>query len=478
MLILISGVPAWAQRTDSLYVWNNPERMKKYPWRAESETFRINAVVWGFDRYIMQEDFAKISWKSVRKNLRHGFVWDNDQFSTNLFAHPYHGNLYYNAARSSGLNFWESASYTFAGSLMWEIAGEIEPPAINDFLATSIGGIALGEVTYRLSSLILDDSRTGANRFLREFAGTLISPVRGLNRIITGDAWKKRSTHYLYHNFEETPVRFQVVLGNRYLADDNYLFRGKHNIYVEFKVDYGDPLEITHNEPYDYFRFKTVFNLIGSQPVISSVNLRAKLLGRNMEPVPGHTMLVGLFQHFDYFDSEVVLKRSGHIPYKISEAAAFGPGMVYEFPSTTNHIDIRQSSFLNLILLGGSYTDYYNVIDRNYNMGSGFSLKSSTSVKFGNYGDFELNLQHYRIFTWKGYENKDLEHTDPLYLNAQGDKGNVMLTVINSVIGIQLNRRFKVNAEASYYMRRTYYKYHDNVSFETFETKLGLAYLF
>ena len=27
---------------------------------------------------------------------------------------------------------------------------------------------------------------------------------------------------------------------------------------------------------------------------------------------------------------------------------------------------------------------------------------------------------YYCIFTWKGYEGKDLEHTDPLYLNAQG----------------------------------------------------------
>ena len=27
-------------------------------------------------------------------------------------------------ARSAGLSYWESAAYTFAGSMMWEIAGE------------------------------------------------------------------------------------------------------------------------------------------------------------------------------------------------------------------------------------------------------------------------------------------------------------------------------------------------------------------
>ena len=86
--------------------------------------------VWAFDRYVMNEDFAKISIGSIRRNIKHGFVWDNDQFSTNLFAHPYHGNLYFNAARSNGLTFWESAPYAFAGSLMWEIAAEVEPPSM------------------------------------------------------------------------------------------------------------------------------------------------------------------------------------------------------------------------------------------------------------------------------------------------------------------------------------------------------------
>lgn len=34
---------------------------------------------------------------------------------------------------------------------MWEIAAEVEPPAINDLMATTLGGIALGEVTHRMS---------------------------------------------------------------------------------------------------------------------------------------------------------------------------------------------------------------------------------------------------------------------------------------------------------------------------------------
>ncbi|MCD7927124.1 MAG: DUF3943 domain-containing protein [Bacteroides sp.] len=148
-------------RPDSIYAFTDPRLQKKHPWRAAAETFGMNVGVWAFDRYVMNEDFANISIHTIRRNIKNGFVWDNDQFSTNLFAHPYHGNLYFNAARSNGLTFWESAPYAFAGSLMWEIAAEVEPPAINDLMATTIGGIALGEMTHRMSSLVLDDSKRG-----------------------------------------------------------------------------------------------------------------------------------------------------------------------------------------------------------------------------------------------------------------------------------------------------------------------------
>ena len=93
-------------RSDSIYTFTDPRLQKKHPWRAAAETFGMNVGVWAFDRYVMNEDFAKISIGSIRRNIKHGFVWDNDQFSTNLFAHPYHGNLYFNAARSNGLTFW------------------------------------------------------------------------------------------------------------------------------------------------------------------------------------------------------------------------------------------------------------------------------------------------------------------------------------------------------------------------------------
>ena len=85
---------------------------------------------------------------------------------------------------------------------------------------------------------------------------------------------------------------------------------------------------------------------------------------------------------------------------------------------------------------------------------------------------------YYRIFTWKGYEGKDLATTDPLYLNAQGDKGNASLLVLNARFGLALSNRLNLDFNVSNYWRDTHYSYHDDVKSKTFDMSLGLQYKF
>jgi hypothetical protein len=194
------------------------------PKRATAKTaveiVGINVGIWAFDRYVIANDEVyNINLNTMQRNLQHGFVWDNDQFSTNLLGHPYHGGLYFNAARINGMNFWQSIPYTFAGSLMWEYLMENEPPSINDFIATPIGGMALGEMTFRLSGLLIDNRATGWNRVGRELLSALISPMSGLNRVFSGDAWKVRHTGSEFP--DDTPVNFYVATGHRVLTEDS-----------------------------------------------------------------------------------------------------------------------------------------------------------------------------------------------------------------------------------------------------------------
>lgn len=465
-------------RESSKFAFENPANLRKRPWKAAAETAGINVLVHSFDRFVMNEDFAQVHFYDIRDNFKNGFVWDNDQFSTNLFAHPYHGSLYFNSARANGLSFWESAPYAVAGSLMWEFCGETEPPAINDLIATSVGGICIGEITNRISSLILDDRARGFRRFLREFAATAICPMRGFNRIVSGDAWRVRGDYYRYHDYERFPIDFSISFGDRYLADDNALFRGEHNPYLNIFLEYGDPFDVSENKPYDFFNAEVTFGLSGNQPLINSIHLLGRLYGSPVYVGDDITAEFGIFQYFNYYDSEPVKDGTELTPYRVSEAASFGPGMLFSFPQVGALSRLEQRIFFGGILLGGTKSDYYSFKDRDYNMGSGFSIKSKTLMEFRNFGRFVFNTDYYRIYTWKGYENKDLSNVDPLFLNAQGDRGNAELLMLSPTWEVGLRGNVSILASGVMYFRHTRYRYYNNVYARTFELRAGLVYHF
>ena len=113
----------------------------KKGFQTGATVFGINMGVWIFDRYIQKGDFAYINGQTIKENFKHGFIWDNDRMGTNMFLHPYHGSLYYNAGRSNGYNYWQSGLYAFAGSFMWEMFMECEYPSTNDIIATRRNGV-------------------------------------------------------------------------------------------------------------------------------------------------------------------------------------------------------------------------------------------------------------------------------------------------------------------------------------------------
>jgi hypothetical protein len=126
----------------------NPDFVKKYPlWIPISEVIGLHTAVCLFSNYVLHNEFAKISFKSVAHNFDVGFVWDPDFFLTNFFAHPFNGSIYYNAARANGYNYYVSSVFAFGGSLTWELFMETEPPATMGIISTTISGIFLGEVT-------------------------------------------------------------------------------------------------------------------------------------------------------------------------------------------------------------------------------------------------------------------------------------------------------------------------------------------
>jgi hypothetical protein len=161
---------------------------RKNTWLALGEVLAINLGIW-FVSYWAGNDFSKIGFNTIRQNFNKGWIVDTDPYWVNQFGHPYEGAAFYTAARSTGHGFYESFGAAFLGSLFFEQFMEVQSPAVNDQITTSIGGTLLGEVLYRMNRLVLDSGGAKPGGW-REAAAFLISPVAGVNRWATGDRYR------------------------------------------------------------------------------------------------------------------------------------------------------------------------------------------------------------------------------------------------------------------------------------------------
>ncbi|WP_108822246.1 DUF3943 domain-containing protein [Dysgonomonas sp. Marseille-P4361] len=444
--------------------------------QAGTTAFGINMGVWAFDRYVQRGHFAYINTNTIKENFRKGFIWDNDYMSTNMFLHPYHGSLYFNAGRSNGLNYWQSSTLALAGSAMWELFMESEYPSTNDIIVTPIGGMALGEVLFRASDLIIDDRRKGWSRFGHEAATFLISPSRGLTRIINGDAWKKRSTSG--KQFGIPDVSIDISMGVRALEFEDPIIDKGVGFATTISVEYGDRFEAETNKPYDYFTFKANINGQGSQPIISQLNITGRLYSTELIDNSKDFLSLGVYQHYDFYDSDTISEVSSRVPYKFSAPASFGIGLIHKSKRFKNW-NFNSHFHLNTIILGASQSDHYVVKDRNYNWGSGFSWQLGASLSYKDIFSISGNYEAYKIFTWKGYDkNIDWETVDPRTLNAQGDHSQAVLHAISLRADLKLRKQWYLTAIGYNYTRDTNYRYFDNVFSTTSEGRLMLTYKF
>ena len=145
-------------------------------------------VLYGLGNLARGQVTARVTPKTWWVNMEQGWVWDLDDFTVNQFGHPYQGNNYFTTGRANGLNFYESAALTAFGSSTWEYFGETNHASLNDFINTTLGGIALGEAFHRTAWLIRDTRATGSGRLWREIVATVLDPLTGYNRFRSGDA--------------------------------------------------------------------------------------------------------------------------------------------------------------------------------------------------------------------------------------------------------------------------------------------------
>ena len=436
---------------------------RKAFWRAGAETVGFNIGLWAFDRYVLKGHYAYISWNTIKENFKHGFEWDDDHLHTNMFDHPYNGSIFFNAGRSNGFNFWQSELFAIGGSAMWEMFMEKEYPSTNDIIATPIGGAALGEVLYRTSDLILDDRSSGGERFGRELAAFLVDPMKGINRIVTGAAWKKRATSG--RRFGIPPISVELSLGGRYLSLIENDEGSRAGAVAEINIDYGDRFAESTKAPYDYFSFLMELQGIKSQPLLSRVEIIGRLLSKEIVKKKDMDLNVGLYQHFDFFDSDTIRPERNaayfpcSVPYKMGSPNSIGGGAMFRY-APTKLMSFDGYLYLNGVILAGVLTDFYRDYHRNYNWGSGFSVKAGLnwalsddriSVKIAN--------QFYKIYTWSGYDaNYDWSLTpegEPV--DVHGDASHSLFNHLEASVNYRLWKRLFLTSGIDFYLRRTEY---------------------
>ena len=243
--------------------------------RAFFQTTMIN-VAYEAANLIRGQDTAKITPATWWDNMEHGWVWDLDDFAVNQIGHPYQGNNYFTAGRANGLSFYESAALTAFGSGTWEYFGETNKPSVNDFINTTLGGIALGEVFHRMAWLMRDTRATGRGRMWREIGATALDPLTGYNRFRTGDA--SRVTEKPAGMVPSALAGFMSG-GVLWRGSQTRAFDSSGQAFLEMDLLYGDVRTGDSVTPYDAFSVRL---RLGGGSALSEATVRGRLLGKRL----------------------------------------------------------------------------------------------------------------------------------------------------------------------------------------------------
>lgn len=474
LILAASATTAPAQSQDSYFGRIDTVKVKKHHLRTALVTQGINLGLWTYDRHISGSEFAKINIKTVKSNIETGFVWDSDRLATNHLGHPLNGGFYHTAARANGLNYWESLPYSIAGSLVWEVFAEKEPPGLNDFIATPLAGAAFGEVSHRISGLILDNSATGTGRIGRELAAFVVNPIGSVNRLFTGQAWKVREEQTI-----PVPVMMEVSSGMRYVADGGFISGGGTTPYVRFGMEYGYRTDAAWNSPFDHFRMDVIMNPMGdnvSQPIFGRVGITGRIWGSDIDTGSADTdALWGIFQQYDFYHYRSGKKGGTNSLFNFSETVAAGLGIVLEHRG--KNASLSQDLFADLIVLGAAQNKNLFIIERHYNMGSGAAVKSRTQLKLFNRISLALDMKVFYLNTWRNKDYRLLpEDVHPLYYDTPGDKGHSLAYVLEPSIRIDITRHWGVYASAARLGLDSSYKNFPADKARTTDILFGLCY--
>lgn len=309
-----------------------------------------------------EKQYFRVGFSSWWDNLRYGFEWDDNAFGVNQIGHPYQGSNYFTAGRANGLSFWESAPLAALGSATWEYFGETHKPSVNDLINTTVGGIAIGEMLHRTGWLIRDPTKTGKSRLWNEIVATVIDPITGMNRFISGDAGKVSEKP---EEFVPSRTAGDLEAGVLWRGDNTKAVDSTGEPYVQVNLSYGDAIASQFRQPYDAF---TVGFRLGGGAAISEGLIRGRLYARPLGSDGASHFLVT--QAYDYVTNNVYEFGGQSVVAAVSK----------RFRASGRN-DFVTGAGGGALLLGAFNSPYVFGQDRYYDYGPGLVFSASAAIR-------------------------------------------------------------------------------------------------
>jgi len=415
---------------------------------------------------LADEPYGHTTFMTIWRDIRNpGWMWEEgDRFFVNNYMHPYHGSMYFAAARVSGFNFYESLIFAPLGAVMWEIAMEPGPASINDVITTSLGGISVGEMLHRLYLEALF-SKSVAKRA----AGALISPMSGLATLYNRPS-RETGGGNIYRTVLRTGVNktFAFLPGYEYY-EASWDYPGG---YLGLSVVYGDPFTQQSSTPYDHFEFSldVAYNIKTIQITFVSDGY---LFSYNPIYTERSILSTGLSMHCDiYYTAEDILDNHGHGNVMLGSNAIGWTLKNKRLLSEKSHLEFQAHAAVivwgNSLYNSGNPTKSpwgnFSMEDLRGAYGAGEAVKLGFAFSNDKAGRLDLNANAYHLIA--------------IPVNEKHSFGNLLFIYGALDYSFPLGKTIGIGLKSTYWKMLGFYNEANNVDRSIFSNCLYVRFLF
>jgi hypothetical protein len=220
-------------------------------------------------------------------------------------------------------------------------------------------------------------------------------------------------------------------------------------------LDYGDPFEIRPRKPFDFFKLRidlSYGSTVGKK-YLDNVTGYGLLFGKTIHS-GNLDMLIGAFQHYNYWDSRI---------FEVA-ALGFGGGLIAKWQLSKNS-DFQSAFHLGIIPLGASNSPYVDIVEggipgRNYDYSGGAEAKYEGTLNIANRGQVTAIYYLYWLRTYVG------------------PAGNKIIGVFRPRIAVKLFSNLSLGFEYLYYHKDSYLRDFPDVHKRNSEQKIYLLLYF